>query len=336
MTLMNLMMASVPSWRRALRQNFTDLERLAEYLQLDADQRKKLLSRPKFALNLPSRLANKIVKGTLDDPILRQFVPLSEEILLTPGFASDAVGDQLCRKASKLLHKYEGRVLLVTTGACAMHCRYCFRQQFDYDIARKDFDDEIKIIAGDPSINEVILSGGDPLSLDNRVLEALIDRLSEIPHVKKLRFHTRFPVGIPERIDEDFLKILRETRLQVWFIVHINHVREIDEELLIAFRKLQLLGIPVLNQCVLLKDVNDTVEALYDLCNRLVDHGIHPYYLHQLDRVQGTAHFEVDEEKGKELINKIAERLPGYAVPRYVREIPGMPGKTPLTSYLQS
>ena len=174
------------------------------------------------------------------------------------------------------------------------------------------------------------MSGGDPLSLDNGVLEELIKRLSDIPHVKKLRFHSRFPVGIPERIEEGFLKILRNTRLQVWFVVHINHAREIDVDLLSVLRKLQELRIPVLNQCVLLKGVNDSIEALSSLCSILVDNGILPYYLHQLDRVQGTAHFEVNEAEGRELIKKIAERLPGYAVPRYVREISGMPGKTPL------
>lgn len=328
---MKLTTIPVSPWRVALRDNFTNIDLLADFLQLDREQRVRLHSRPKFSLNLPARLASRIGKGTLDDPILRQFVPLAEEAVHTPGFTSDPVGDTLCQKTSKLLHKYEGRVLLITTSACAMHCRYCFRQQFDYAIGEKLFDTELKIIADDPTINEVILSGGDPLSLDNKVLGELIARLSAIPHLKKLRFHSRFPVGIPERIDEGFIHLLKNTRLQVWFIVHINHARELGDDLLQALRKLQVLGIPVLNQFVLLKGVNDSVEALWDLCSALVDHAIFPYYLHQLDRVQGTAHFEVSEEMGRELIRKLAEKLPGYAVPKYVREVAGMPGKTRLS-----
>lgn len=269
-------------------------------------------------------------KGTLDDPLLKQFVPLQEEAVVSTAFVDDPVGDKLCLKAPKLLHKYAGRVLLVMTSACAMHCRYCFRQNFDYDINDKLFEAELQCIAADPSIHEVILSGGDPLCLDDAVLDSLLQRVAAIPHVKKIRFHTRFPVGIPERIDEAFLAVLARVPAQIWFVVHINHPNELDQDLFDALKRIQKLGIPVLNQSVLLKGVNDDVDVLARLYGDLSDHGVLPYYLHQLDRVQGAAHFEVDEQRGLELISGLEARLSGYAVPKYVREIPGMPGKTPI------
>lgn len=297
-------------------------------MELSDLQRQVIVKRPRFALNLPFRLASKIQKGNLEDPILIQFLPTSEESKRDTGFVDDPVGDSLCRKSSKLLHKYRGRVLLVCSSACAMHCRYCFRQNFDYDVQGKAFDQELQMIEADPSINEVILSGGDPLSLDDRILSNLLQRLSKIPHVRKVRFHTRFPVGIPERIDAAFLTMLSEIPLQFWFVIHTNHPIELDEDVLAAIRSIQKLGIPVLNQSVLLKGVNDCIEVLTTLYGMLADHGIFPYYLHQLDRVQGAAHFEVPESQGKRLLEELATRLPGYAVPKYVKEIPGAAGKT--------
>lgn len=317
----------VVNWKKILRQNFTDVHTLADLLELDASQRKKLLARPSFPLNVPFRLAKKMAKGTLADPILKQFLPLEVELKRNELFVIDPVGDSVCRKSKKLLHKYQGRALLVCTSACAMHCRYCFRQNFDYEVS-KGFDEEIELIAQDDSIQEVILSGGDPLSLDDRVLGSLLNSLGAIPHLKKIRFHTRFPIGIPERIDESFLSLLKSFPLQIWFVVHINHPLELDEDVFEALKSIQKLGIPVLNQSVLLRGVNDTVETLAELSSMLSDRGILPYYLHQLDRVQGAAHFEVSEEEGKNLIDELSKRLPGYAVPKYVKEIAGMPGKT--------
>lgn len=320
---------SVPSlWRQVLRQNFVDISKLADFLELDETQRKCLLARPRFTLNLPLRLANKIGKGTLDDPILKQFLPTVSENQDSLGFVNDPVGDNSCRKANKLIEKYHGRVLLVATSACAMHCRYCFRQHFDYEVIDKTFDNELKLIQADDSINEVILSGGDPLSLDDRILENLLRRLSAIPHIRKVRFHTRFPIGIPERLDKAFCEMLKSIPLQFWFVIHANHPRELDEDVLKALKGLQYLGIPVLNQSVLLQGVNDCADTLTELSEVLIDHGITPYYLHQLDRVQGAAHFEVSESKGEALVEEMAARLPGYAVPRYVKEVPGMKSKT--------
>jgi len=315
-------------WRAALRNNFTDVSKLADFLQLDASQRQKLLPKSRFTLNLPLRLAEKIEKGTLEDPILKQFVPLVEESLPIEGFITDPVGDTPCRKSTKLLKKYQGRALLVCTSACAMHCRYCFRQHFDYASGNKLFEEELSLVQEDPLISEVILSGGDPLSLDDAVLKDLLDRMANIPHIRKVRFHTRFPIGIPERIDANFLKMLEDSPLQFWFVVHANHARELDVDVLAALKTIQRLGIPVLNQSVLLRGVNDNVEVMSELCSTLVDNGIMPYYIHQLDKVQGAAHFEVDMNFGKQLVAQLAERLPGYAVPRYVQEIAGMPSKT--------
>lgn len=319
---------SIPMWKQILRRNFTNTIKLADFLDLDHSQRQSIISAPPFTLNLPQRLAEKIAKGTLDDPILKQFLPAAIENQAKTAFNKDPVGDQLCCKSSKMLHKYHGRVLLVCTSACAMHCRYCFRQHFNYNTTDKFFDKELELIENDTSIHEVILSGGDPLSLDDKILFDLIHRLAQIPHISKVRFHTRFPIGIPERIDAPFLNMLKSTPLQFWFVVHTNHAHELDADIYSALRSIQMLGIPVLSMSVLLKGVNDNVEALTNLYSSLADHGIFAYYLNQLDRVQGAAHFEVSEERGKELMQELASILPGYALPRYVKEIPGKPSKT--------
>jgi KamA family protein len=214
-----------------------------------------------------------------------------------------------------------------------MHCRYCFRQHYDY--IEPDLERDIAQIAADPSLYEIILSGGDPLSLSDDKLTTLIRRLEEIPHLKLLRFHTRFPIGIPERITEEFLSLLAETRLQTIIVLHINHPRELDEDIKTACRRIQQTGTPILCQTVLLRDVNDTVETLEELSIELISCGIMPYYLHQLDRVAGAARFEVDLAHGKGLIAELRRRLPGYAVPQYVQEIAGEASKTPLTEQQQ-
>jgi len=317
-------------WRSILRKNFTDWKKLATYLELDEIQQLAILPKSAFPLNLPMRLAQKIEKGTLNDPILRQFLPTIQETELTPDFVTDPVDDQAFRRETKLLHKYEGRVLLVCTSACAMHCRYCFRQNFDYDVSNKVFEKEIALIAEDRSIHEVILSGGDPLSLSNETLGTLFDALAQIPHLKRLRIHTRFPIGIPERIDAGFLALFEKSPLQCFLVIHVNHVNELDDEILAHLKALQKKGVVILNQSVLLKGVNDEGKTLKTLCEKLVDNGILPYYLHQLDKVQGAGHFEVLEEQGTFLIAEIAKTLPGYAVPKYVREIPGKESKTAI------
>ena len=317
-------------WKHILRNNFTKIQELATYLELTEEQVLEIDTAPTFLLNLPQRLAAKIEKGTLDDPIFKQFVPLKKENLKTPGFVLDPVQDVQFRKEAKLLHKYEGRALIVSTSACAMHCRYCFRKNFPYETNTPDFEKELAIIERDSTITEVLLSGGDPLSLSNRTLQELLSRLGDIPHLKRLRFHTRFPIGIPERIDASFLATLKEFPKQIWFVIHSNHPREFDDDVWHALKEIQKLGIPVLNQSVLLQGINDHPDILEELSATLIDHGVSPYYLHQLDRVQGTSHFEVAELQGREIVTELQKRLPGYAVPRYVQEIPGEPSKTLL------
>ncbi len=321
--------SSVAEWKKILRKNFTRIGELADFLELTNEQRKKILFHPNFALQVPYRLAQKMAKGTLDDPIFKQFIPLQEELVKNPLFIQDPVSDLFFQKESKLLQKYEGRVLLMPTGACAMHCRYCFRQNFPYS-TKKSMEEEIRKIAEDSSIQEVILSGGDPLSLSDESLDSLLSSLSSIPHIRRIRFHTRFPIGIPERIDESFLAVLRKVSQQIFFVIHCNHPRELDEDFFVRLKQLQLMGCIILNQAVLLRGVNDDEATLIELAKMLANHGILFYYLHQIDRVQGAAHFEVDEKKGAWLIDRIAQHLPGYAVPRYVKEIAGEPYKTML------
>ncbi len=321
-------MTTVPIWRNILRQNFTDWKALLSFLHLE-DQ-KTVLRNPKFSLNLPTRLASKIEKGNWQDPILRQFLPTVEELQLNPLFVSDPVSDACFQKKPKLLHKYHGRALLLCTSACAMHCRFCFRQNFDYEISDKLFEEEIAAIAAEPTLSEIILSGGDPLSLSDGQLRHILTALDAIPHVKRIRFHTRFPIGIPERIDDHFLQLLASCRAQIIFIIHCNHPQELDEDILGRLKKIRLLGIPILSQSVLLHKVNDDFLTLKALFERLVDNGIMPYYLHQLDRVQGATHFEASEEKGRELMEELAKACSGYAIPKYVREVPNQPNKTPI------
>lgn len=317
------------SWRAILRNSFTRVELLADFLELNDEQRSQLILRPNFPFQVPLRLAQKMMKGNLEDPLVKQFLPTDQELEIHPQFMMDPVCDSTFQEGGKLLRKYEGRVLLVCTSACAMHCRYCFRQNFDYQNS-KGFEEELAKIEQDLSIHEVILSGGDPLSLSNEVLTHLLGRLAKLPHIRRIRFHTRFPIGIPERIDEDFLNLISSLPQQVYFIIHCNHPRELDHEIFDRLKTLQRLGCLVLNQAVLLKGINDDVNTLCQLAEQLANQGIIFYYLHQLDRVQGAMHFEVEEEKGRFLVAEMAARLPGYAIPKYVREIAGEPNKTPI------
>lgn len=319
----------ISSWRRIQLQNFNSWDKLAFFLNWPEEDKNKVLQKAKFPLNLPLRLAQKAENSTLEDPILKQFLPSLEELNINPKFFLDPVQDATFRKEnSKILHKYKGRALLITTSACTMNCRFCFRKNFDYDIQNKDFSPEIKLIQNDPSLKEIILSGGDPLSLSDETLLKLLQELDSIEHIKRIRFHTRFPIGIPERIDDSFLKVLTSTKKQIVFALHVNHPKEMDDDIYLALKSIQRLGIPVLTQTVLLKGVNDSVSTLKQLFEDLSDHGILPYYLHQLDPVQGASHFEVREEDGKKLMKELSSCISGYCLPRYAKEQPGMPSKT--------
>ena len=333
-------------WRKIQRKNFYKATELSKFLEIDIP----LVNNKDFPLNVPYRLAAKIEKGNPLDPIFLQFVPqvankskdrtdqppLLDPVSSSPAspsstelFQEDPVDDKAFRKAPRLLHKYQGRVLLLTTSACAMHCRYCFRQNFPYE-TKAPFTKELDYIKKDPSIREVILSGGDPLSLSNDALEKILYPLDAISHVKLIRFHTRFPIGIPERIDTSFLQMLERLHSQVTFVIHTNHPKELDDQVLYHLSLIQRYKIPVINQSVLLKGVNDNFTSLYDLSMKLVSNGIMPYYLHQLDKVTGTEHFAVTNSQAFKLLEQLRESLPGYAVPKLVQEIPHKSSKTPL------
>lgn len=325
---MSLPIHTVALWRQTQRSNFTSWQKLASYLELDEASQSKIIECSHFPLNLPLRLAQKVEKNNINDPILRQFLPIADELVEQNGDMIDPVGDGLARKCGKLLHKYKGRALLVTTSACAMHCRYCFRRSFPYEREDKSFTNELSLIRDDTTISEILLSGGDPLSLSNETLSDLLLQLSHIDHIKKIRFHTRFPIGIPERIDDALLDILASLPKQVIFVIHVNHPKEIDSDVAMSLKKLMRLGIPILNQSVLLRGVNDSKEVMKDLLECLSNIGVIPYYLHQLDRAMGAGHFATTETEGLKLINELTNELPGYAVPRYVKELAGNPSKT--------
>ncbi len=269
-------------------------------------------------------------KNNLNDPLCKQFIPTKNEKYFTPGFHLDPVSDREFQQGEKLLQKYQGRALLLTTGGCAMNCRFCFRQNFPYETKRPGFNPEIATISKNTSLSEIILSGGDPLALDDLILQGLLQKLSDIPHIQRIRFHTRFPIGIPERIDDSLLSILEKCTKQIFFTLHVNHLQEMDAEIFERLKNIQKLGIPILSQTVLLKGVNDDFYTLKNLFENLANHGILPYYLHQLDPVQGAAHFAVEKKIGIALIEKLKNSLSGYAIPRYVCEIAGNPSKTEI------
>jgi EF-P beta-lysylation protein EpmB len=317
-------------WKSILKNNFHRVDSLLDFLLFDPAKRQHVLEKSRFCLNLPRRIAEKIAKNCLDDPLFLQFVPLKKELDKVDNARTDPVEDRCFQKTSHLLQKYKGRVLLITSGACAMHCRFCFRQNYDYDSSERTFEEELTLIENDSSLHEVILSGGDPLSLSDATLASLLTKLDNIPHIQLIRFHTRFPIGIPERISPSLLKILQGVQKQILFMLHINHQQELDKDILAAMQKLQALRIPILSQTVLLKGVNDSVEALKNLFLSLVSTGILPYYLHAFDPIQGAMHFDQPLEHGSFLIEELRKELPGYAIPRFVKEIPGSSHKTPL------
>ncbi len=320
-------------WSASVRRAVRDPAELLRLLDLPEALLDRLDTHNPFPLFAPRPFIARMRRGDPHDPLLRQVLPLDAENHPVAGFSRDAVDDAAAELTPGLLQKYPGRVLLVVTGACAVHCRYCFRRHFPYSQAPKSlaaWSEALGRIAADDSIREVILSGGDPLMVRDHLLAELAERIASIPHVRRLRVHSRLPIVIPGRVDEQLLAWLRGTRLTPLMVVHANHPREIDESVAKAFARLIDAGIPVLNQTVLLSGVNDSVEVLAELSERLLDCRVLPYYLHQLDRVAGAAHFEVPVEKGRQIIARLRERLPGFAVPRYVREIAGELSKTVL------
>ena len=323
-----------PAWQRALQDAVTDPAELLSLLGLGPEWLASARAAARrFPLKVPRGFVARMRRGDPQDPLLRQVLPLDAELDEVPGFGTDPVGDLAAKAGPGLLHKYAGRALLVTTGACAVHCRYCFRRHFPYEeenASRAGFGPALDAIRADPSVGEVILSGGDPLTLGDRRLATLFDGLREIPQVRRVRLHTRLPVVLPERIDAGFLAVWSALPLQKVIVVHANHAREIDDAVRTAVAGLRATDTIVLNQAVLLRGVNDQVGDLVDLSEALFEAGVLPYYLHVLDRVAGAAHFDLPLETAQRLAAELAARLPGYLVPRLVREEPGAAAKTVL------
>jgi len=319
------------SWQRVLKDAVRDPAELAQMLKLPPQWLASAQQAARgFPLFVPRPYLARIRPGDPHDPLLRQVLPVADELDDLPGFSADPVDDRRAEWSPGLLHKYRSRVLMVTTGACAVHCRYCFRRHYPYSQAPKSlaqWQPAIDQIARDGSIREVILSGGDPLTMPDGPLAALAARLAEIRHLRRLRVHTRLPIVIPQRVTDELLAWLTGTRLTPIVVVHANHPRELDRHVATALARLVDSGVPVLNQAVLLAGVNDDAEVLVELCERLVELRVLPYYLHQLDRVAGAAHFEVSPAVGLRLMDELRARLPGYALPRYVRERPGAASK---------
>ena len=287
----------------------------------------------RFRLRVPRSYLALMEHGNPTDPLLRQVLPVAEELLEVPGFVADPVGDLAVLAGPGLLHKYDGRRLLVTTGACAVHCRYCFRREFPYaaeNAAAAGWQPALERLRVDPGATEVILSGGDPLALADTKLERLAAELATLPQLRRLRLHTRTPVVLPSRVDEALLGWLSRFPLPVVMVLHANHAREFGAELHAACQRLRAAGVTLLNQAVLLRGVNDSLEAQVALAETSFDAGVLPYYLHQLDPVRGAAHFAVPDSEALALHAALVARLPGYLVPRLVREIPGAASKTPV------
>ena len=321
-------------WQQALREAVRDPRELLDLLGLDRlAPRLSDEAMVQFPLRVPRGFVARMRRGDPRDPLLRQVLPLDDEMRPMPGFGLDAVGDGAAKTAPGVIQKYRGRALLVATGSCAIHCRYCFRRHFPYaeeTAARDGWRDAVDLIRRDASIEEVLLSGGDPLSLSNGKLAELTGALADIPHLRRLRIHSRLPIVVPERVDDGLMGWLSTLPWPVTLVVHANHANEFDGTVDAALGRLRAAGVHLLNQAVLLRGVNDSVDALAALSERGFAAGVLPYYLHQLDRVAGVAHFEVDDAQARALHAGLAARLSGYLVPRLVREIPGDTGKRPL------
>lgn len=331
---MNLPALALDSWQHLLSHTVDDPAELVRLLDLPetyiASAREAARG---FALRVPLPYLSRIEKGNPQDPLLLQVLPLAQELLQVPGFVQDPLAEASANPTPGVVHKYKGRALLIMTGACAINCRYCFRRHFPYDENRmgpEQWEQMLNYIRNDSEISEVILSGGDPLAVSDARLHKLILALEAIPHVRRLRIHTRLPVMIPQRVTQALVDMLQSSRLNTVVVLHVNHANEVDDQVRRALDKLRTGGVTLLNQAVLLRGINDSAGALQTLSTTLFDSGVLPYYLFVLDAVAGAAHFDVPDSEAQALIAELQSLLPGYLVPRLAREIPGEPAKTLL------
>lgn len=326
------------SWQKELAQAYRDPAKLLEALDLPlAPFMAGFAARKQFPLMVPRPFARRMRKGDANDPLLRQVMTLEQELTTVKGYSEDPLEEQQSAVPG-LLHKYQSRVLMIIRGGCAVNCRYCFRRHFPYadnSPSKEGWEQALDYIRADQQIDEVIYSGGDPLMAKDDFLAWLSAEIAAIPHVRRLRIHTRLPVVIPSRITGELLDWFAGTRLQPVMVLHINHANEVDDELRLALQPLRDAGVTLLNQGVLLKGVNDSVQAQVALSEAIFAAGVMPYYLHVLDKVQGAAHYDLHEQEARALMAGVIKRLPGYLVPKLVREIGNQPGKTPIDLHLQ-
>ncbi|MGR9045846.1 MAG: EF-P beta-lysylation protein EpmB [Gammaproteobacteria bacterium] len=328
------------NWQRQLAEAFTSIPELCAYLALDPDRLPiSKTAAANFPMRVPRSFAASMEKGNANDPLLRQVLPVSDETALYQGYSVDPVGDLKAGQQGLVLHKYRGRVLLINTGSCAINCRYCFRRNFPYaefQLSRQKQSQAIEYIRSDSSISEVILSGGDPLLLNDAKVADLIGELNTIEHLRRIRIHSRLPIVLPARITQTLCQILAASAKSIVLVVHCNHANEISPSVAEACQKLKAHGVTLFNQAVLLKQINDRTEWLIQLSEKLFENGIIPYYLHLLDKATGTGHFEVSETAALQLIEQLQHNLPGYLVPKLVKEIAGAPAKQLVIKHSES
>ena len=321
------------NWQKEMAMSFSNPILLLKYLELPAeDFTDDIKARQLSPMRVPRTFAAKMKKGDPLDPLFMQVFTSRKEFDPAPGYSTDPLEEQN-NKQSGILHKYHNRLLLLVRGGCAVNCRYCFRRHFPYSdnhLNKQQWQQALDYISANPQIDEVIYSGGDPLMAKDEFLAWLTAQIEAIPHIKRLRIHTRLPVVIPSRITTELITWFSQSRLKPVMVLHVNHANEIDDALTVSMQKLKQAGVTLLNQAVLLKGINDTADQQIALNEGLFEIGVMPYYLHVLDKVQGAEHFDLPDHKAKELMRELIKRQPGYLVPKLVREIGGQPGKTPL------
>ena len=325
------------NWQKELACSYTDPAKLLQYLGLDEEKyTQHIKARRLFPMRVPRHFADLMEKGNPNDPLFLQVMPLSDEFLTSKGYSEDPL-DEHDTAGKGILHKYDSRVLLMVRTGCAVNCRYCFRRHFPYAdnaVSKNQWLDVLEYLRGNSKINEVIFSGGDPLMAKDDHLSWLANEIAAIPHIKRLRIHSRLPVVLPERISHDFVEWFTALPLQKVLVLHANHANEMSESLKSRLNTLRAKGVTLLNQSVLLKGINDSGEAISNLSESLFEAGVLPYYLHVLDKVQGASHFYVSDDEGRQIMEEAIKRLPGFLVPKLVREIGGQPGKTPIDLHL--
>lgn len=320
------------NWQTELATAFSKPADLLKYLRIDPSSFSHF-AQLDFAMRVPLSYAACMEKGNLNDPLLKQVLPINDELTSPPDYQQDPVGDLSALTENCIIHKYHGRVLLICTGGCAINCRFCFRRNFPYADVQLNKQKEataLRYIQNNPSISEIILSGGDPLLLSNQRLKELIGKFCKISHLKRIRIHTRIPIVLPSRITDNLLAILQNSPLPIIIVCHCNHANELSKQVIETCLNLKHKNISLLNQSVLLKGINDNCQTLQQLSEQLFSSGILPYYLHLLDKAKGTAHFEVEQSDAIKIHQQLQAVLPGYLVPKLVKEQAGEMAKTLL------